>query len=482
MRKARLFWFRNDLRVVDNTALFHACQTDTPLFALYIITPKQWQQHHLAPIQADLIFRRLCFLKEQLSALNIPLIIKQRDGFDDVADCIAELVDELNIDKVFCNRQYAWNEVQRDLQVESRLALSAIPFRQFDDNCVLPPGSVTTKSGDYFKVFTPFRRAWLKIYLNDPSEVLPIPEVRKNMDGEMMDLVGRCSEQLQFSYPRTSSDAWHITDDDISVQLNDFCLLKAGIYKQNRDYPAQNGTSCLSPYLAIGAMSPRQCLAALKCHTGIFWENSESGAFTWWNELVWREFYHHLMAQVPRLSKNRAFHQWTEAIPWVNAPEQLKAWQLGRTGFPIVDAAMKQLLSTGWMHNRLRMIVACFLTKDLLIDWRFGDQWFIEHLIDGDFASNNGGWQWAASTGTDSQPYFRIFNPTLQGKRFDPQGSFIRAWLPQLRHVPDRFIHEPHLWTNEAQLDYPKPVVDHRFARQRAMDIFSAAKVTNSSE
>ncbi len=479
MRKARLFWFRNDLRVVDNTALFHACQTDTPLFALYIITPKQWQQHHLAPIQADLIFRRLCFLKEQLKTLNIPLIIKQRDDFDDVAECIAELVDELNIDSVFCNRQYVWNEVQRDLQVESRLALCAIPFRQFDDNCILPPGSVRTKGGDYFKVFTPFRRAWLKVYLNTPYAVQPIPEVRKDRGGDMRVLAGKCSEQLHFSYPRISSDAWHITDDDISVQLNDFSLHKAEAYRLRRDYPAQNGTSCLSPYLAIGALSPRQCLAALQYHAGSFWENSDSGAFTWWNELVWREFYHHLIAQVPRLSKNRAFYQWTEAIPWVNDPELLKAWQQGRTGFPIVDAAMKQLLSTGWMHNRLRMIVASFLTKDLLIDWRTGEQWFLEHLIDGDFASNNGGWQWAASTGTDSQPYFRIFNPTLQGKRFDPKGEFIRTWLPELRHVPERFIHEPHLWGNHAELNYPEPVVDHCFARQRAIDTFSAAKVTN---
>ncbi len=184
----------------------------------------------------------------------------------------------------------------------------------------------------------------------------------------------------------------------------------------------------------------------------------------------------HLLHRYPELSKNHPFQEYTQYVCWQDNPTLLKAWQEGKTGFPIVDAAMRQLRATGWMHNRLRMITASFLTKDLLCDWRAGEQWFMQHLIDGDFASNNGGWQWAASTGTDSQPYFRVFNPTLQGQRFDPKGDFIRTWVKELAKVPDKYIHTPHQWDSSGSLDYPLPIVDHKEARLLAIEAFKQAK------
>lgn len=207
-------------------------------------------------------------------------------------------------------------------------------------------------------------------------------------------------------------------------------------------------------------------------------ERREGGAFTWFNELVWREFYRHLIVSWPQLCKHRPFTAWTQWVKWRESPEDLAAWQQGKTGYPIVDAAMRQLNETGWMHNRLRMICASFLVKDLLIDWREGERYFMSQLLDGDLAANNGGWQWAASTGTDAAPYFRIFNPTTQGERFDPEGRFIRHWLPELAAVPDKDIHQPHRWADKHhhQLNYPLPIVDHKTARQNTLAAFEAAK------
>jgi deoxyribodipyrimidine photo-lyase len=205
-------------------------------------------------------------------------------------------------------------------------------------------------------------------------------------------------------------------------------------------------------------------------------DDSKSGAFCWLNEIIWREFYRHLIVAWPKLSRDQPFLGWTRNVMWQQSDSMLSAWQQGRTGYPIVDAAMRQLRQTGWMHNRLRMITASFLTKDLLIHWQAGEQWFMSQLIDGDLASNNGGWQWAASTGTDAQPYFRVFNPTVQGERFDPDGSFIRTWIHELRDVPDKYIHQPFLWDKAESLNYPKPIVDHKSARLRAIEVFKSAK------
>ncbi|WP_318490444.1 deoxyribodipyrimidine photo-lyase [Photobacterium leiognathi] len=471
-----IIWFRDDLRIVDNTALNHAIETGLPVIALFVATPMQWHEHHVAAIQIDLIHRRLRVLKQQLAELNIPLQVMQCNDFSESVDAIAEYCHQYRVVHVFANKQYPLNEQLRDEKLGVLLAQSGIKQSLFDDNYVLEPETILNREGELFKVFTPYRNAWIKRFSAEPS--YPVTTSKEVVLSDTTSAMLADSTDIQsLGYPVIESVLWPVDEEAILQRLDTFCVTKAQDYHQQRDFPAIDGTSCLSPFLAIGALSARQCVYQLLQHFPHALEvNKEDGAFTWLNEIIWREFYGHLLHRYPELSKNHPFQDYTQYVRWQDNPTLLKAWQDGKTGFPIVDAAMRQLRATGWMHNRLRMITASFLTKDLLCDWRAGEQWFMQHLIDGDFASNNGGWQWAASTGTDSQPYFRVFNPILQGQRFDPKGDFIRTWVKELAKVPDKYIHTPHQWDSSGSLDYPLPIVDHKEARLLAIEAFKQAK------
>ncbi|WP_318405327.1 deoxyribodipyrimidine photo-lyase [Photobacterium leiognathi] len=471
-----IIWFRDDLRTVDNTALNHAIETGLPVIALFVATPMQWHEHHVAAIQIDFTHRRLRVLKQQLALLNIPLQVIQCNDFSESVDAIAEYCHQHRVVHVFANKQYPLNEQLRDEKLGVLLAQSGIKQSVFDDNYVLEPETILNREGELFKVFTPYRNAWIKRFSAEPS--YPVTTNKEVALSDTTSAMLADSTDIQsLGYPVIESVLWPVDEEAILQRLDTFCVTKAQDYHQQRDFPAIDGTSCLSPFLAIGALSARQCVYQLLQHFPHALEvNKEDGAFTWLNEIIWREFYGHLLHRYPELSKNHPFQDYTQYVRWQDNPILLKAWQDGKTGFPIVDAAMRQLRATGWMHNRLRMITASFLTKDLLCDWRAGEQWFMQHLIDGDFASNNGGWQWAASTGTDSQPYFRVFNPTLQGQRFDPKGDFIRTWVKELAKVPDKYIHTPHQWDSSGSLDYPLPIVDHKEARLLAIEAFKQAK------
>ena len=271
-------------------------------------------------------------------------------------------------------------------------------------------------------------------------------------------------------------DLWTAGEHAALTRLGAFANQRIGAYKDDRDAPAINGTSVLSPYLAAGVLSPRQCLrAAMDANKGLY-TKGKKGPDAWINEILWRDFYKHFVVGFPHVVKRRPYKLDTEAIEWDENDELLGAWKDGRTGYPIVDAAMRQLEQTGWMHNRLRMIVAMFLTKDLFLDWRLGEKHFAEKLVDYDFASNNGGWQWSASTGADAAPYFRIYNPSSQSKRHDPEGAFIKKFVPELGDVPATKIHDPAEGGALFASDYPAPIVDHSQARERAIDAFKAIK------
>lgn len=264
----------------------------------------------------------------------------------------------------------------------------------------------------------------------------------------------------------------------MSRVVPEFMESKLAKYGRDRDYPAIKATSGLSPYLAIGAISPRWLVTQLLQHQPDIVVDTSLASFSWLNELIWRDFYKHLLFHYPDLVKGESFNPNYRSTVWPNNPEHFKAWCEGRTGYPLVDAAMRQLVETGWMHNRLRMVVASFLTKHLLIDWRLGEAFFMSHLIDGDFSANNGGWQWAASTGCDAMPYFRIFNPITQSKKFDSQGQFIRRYVHELSDIPNKEIHFPHsylLSRGEKERYYP-PLVDHKAARERALSFYKQIK------
>lgn len=468
-----LVWFRNDLRVTDNRALSAACEDpDAKVIAVFIATPEQWRKHDMAPRQATFIYQHLLKLQDALKDCGIPLYYQQCDLFSDSVNWLEKFAKEQQVDALFYNNQVEINEVERDAAVDKSLS-SELQIHRFNDSLMLPPGSVTTGGGEMYKVYTPFRRAFLQRLSESDTRSLPAPHARNKNHANT------AQEIKPFDYPQEEvGDDFPIGEDAARDRLRRFCRENVEDYIEQRDIPAIDGTSTLSPYLAIGVISPRQCFNRLRTEHPHMLEKNDGGAFGWLNELVWREFYRHLLATWPMLCKHQPFLAWTKGVRWRDASDDLQAWQQGKTGYPIVDAAMRQLNATGWMHNRLRMIVSSFLVKDLLIDWRSGERYFMSQLLDGDLAANNGGWQWSASTGTDSAPYFRIFNPTTQGERFDKQGKFIKAWVPELAEVPEKDIHQPHRWAEKHRrvIDYPKPIVDHARARKDTLAAFEAAK------
>ncbi|MGX9995034.1 deoxyribodipyrimidine photo-lyase [Vibrio sp. JZG120] len=468
-----LVWFRRDLRTLDHTAFKAALDSGQPVVACFIATPEQWREHHMAPMQADLIARRLEYLNDELESLNVPFLYKEVPSFSDCTEVISEWAKTLEATSVMANIHYEVNERELDAQVSEALASHDIDFELFHDKCVHPPTTVLNKQGEYFKVFTPFKRAWLTQFqmpaVTKPQEQAPLSSKLL----EQLEPI-RFSSDFTFSYPRESSEDWFASTNDVLKQLREFAREHSDAYKEDRDFPAIDGTSQLSPYLAIGALSPRQCIARL------YAENQQNdlteGKATWLSEIIWREFYQHLLVFEPKLVKGKGFIDWEDKIQWSYDEQAFERWKAGATGYPIVDAAMRQLNQTGWMHNRLRMVVASFLTKDLHIDWRWGEAYFMSKLVDGDFAANNGGWQWSASTGCDGQPYFRIFNPISQGEKFDSDGQFVRHWVPEIKSVPNKYIHKPWTWEGFSLLEYHKPMVDHKTEREITLRLFKSAK------
>ncbi|ACT57643.1 deoxyribodipyrimidine photo-lyase [Candidatus Liberibacter asiaticus] len=468
-----LVWLRNDLRITDNKALYAACHnSDAKVIAVFIATPEQWRQHGISARQSHFIYASLLQVQKSLSQKGIVFQYHQCSNFDDSIEWLDSYCLQQRVTKLFYNRQYEINEVRRDKLLEKRLQHRVI-CKSFDDSVLLPPGSILNHALQMYKVYTPFRKALIQNLVQADLRSLPVPAIR------LTGPVTPSNIPRFFDYPFQAIDPmFPIGEQNALHILRKFCKEKVYYYVEQRDIPAIQGTSQLSPYLSIGVLSPRQCWNRLKEEFVDLLIKPKSGAFSWLNELIWREFYRHLMAFYPSVCMGKPFIPWTEKIEWNKDSHLLQAWKQGYTGFPIIDAAMRQLNTIGWMHNRLRMITASFLVKDLLVDWRIGEEYFMSQLLDGDLASNNGGWQWAASTGNDSVPYFRIFNPTIQGKRFDPQGTFIRHWLPELNNVPTQYIHAPHSWLdkNDLSLNYPLPIVDHKKACHHTLNQYYAAK------
>lgn len=465
----QLMWFRNDLRVKDNSAL-SAAMLAGPTLALFVVTPEQWRRHDEAACKIDFWMRNLAALKAELQILGVPLLIRHAQTWDDIPAVLADTCRTHGVQHVHANEEYGINEGRRDTAVDAQLTASGTGFTCHVDQVLFAPGSILNRSGGYFQVFSQFRKAcWQRLHSSlPPCTGKPRPQQPLAVEGDDIPthIPGFCAPAPDLG------SLWPAGEQSALLRLQRFTDEALPDYHRQRDMPAYPGTSKLSPYLASGVLSIRQCLhAALQVNQGEF-DSGNEGVVTWINELLWREFYKHILAGFPRVSRHRAFRSETEAIPWRDAPEDLQAWQQGNTGFPLIDAAMRQLLATGWMHNRLRMVTAMFLTKNLLIDWREGERFFMRHLIDGDLAANNGGWQWSASTGTDAVPWFRIFNPVTQSRRFDPEGRFIRQWIPELAHLDNHDIHLPPQGTLFSSTRYPAPMVDLKSSRQRALEAF----------
>ncbi len=467
-----LVWFRRDLRVADNTALFHAARdADAGVIGLFVLTPAQWQKHDDASRKVKFWLDNLNELANRLAELNIPLLVEAGDSFNDVPGIIVDVATQHGYSAVYWNREYEVYETRRDERVELACRQSDIAVHQFHDRVIVPPKEIATKQGKFYSVFTPYRRVWDSRAV-EFLDVHPSPDRQPNMDVPASKVP---STVEGFELGTNGDELWPPGESEAQRRLAEFTE-RIAEYDEDRDIPAVNGTSQLSPYLAAGVISPRQCLAAAMAASNRK-NTGDGGASTWISELTWRDFYTHVMVACPRVSMHQPFKPKTSALPWRTDRDDFEAWTQGQTGYPLVDAGMRQLNRTGWMHNRLRMVTAMFLSKNLLIDWRWGEQYFMQQLIDGDLAANNGGWQWSASTGTDSVPYFRIFNPFSQSKRFDPDGTFIKQMCPELNDVPKAALHDPGKLTaaiQDQELEYPDFVVDYRQGRERALQAFKS--------
>ncbi len=456
--KAVIWWIRRDLRLQDNPALQAALNTGLPVIPLFILDPKLLQD---PPSRRQMfLFDALSHLDQALNILGNKLIIRQGNPFS----VLHQLFQEFPIEAIFAEEDYSPYANSRDGEIQR-----VLPLKLILGYLIHHPLHVMKADHTPYTVFTPFSKTWKAF----PKHIQPYPTPRH---------LPSCIHPIT-SLPLPQSTAlpnFPASESAAHQRLEAFIQEPIFQYSQGRNMLDQAGTSNLSPYLRFGLLSIRVAYqAALKAAASTSLAEEKKGVETWVNELIWREFYTSILYHFPKVLKE-AFYPQRRNIPWRNNPIEMKAWQAGLTGYPIVDACMRQLNETGWMHNRGRMIVASFLTKDLLHNWQLGEQYFMQQLIDGDPAANNGGWQWTAGVGTDAAPYFRIFNPILQSKKFDPQGNFIRIWLPELKHVPVQYLHEP--WTMPEDLQrtsrsiigkqYPAPIVEHAIVKERVMHAF----------
>ncbi|MGB0996837.1 MAG: deoxyribodipyrimidine photo-lyase [Pseudomonadales bacterium] len=466
-----LVWLRNDLRISDNPALHAACQRGE-VTCVFLVDNTQWQNHDMSPWRIAMTLRSVDCVSQQLAELGIELLIQHCDGFTNAAKHIVACAQQVQAQCVFFNAEIALNEQRRDNNVEDALKQNGIACERHQSFTHLPPGAVTKPDGGGYTVFTPFKKRWLAHPLANPAKPLapPKPQGAAVTPQQTPDVLG----QVQKDFGAT---LWQAGEVAAQRCLSDFVEQRATAYDQQRDLPLQPGTSQLSPHLAIGTISPGQCLHAAYNANNSCLAAGNPGLDTWISELIWREFYNHILAAHPRLSMGQAFHRETELLEWNHNDEWLARWQAGETGLPLVDAGMRQLNSTGWMHNRLRMVTSQFLAKHLFINWREGERYFMQNLVDGDLAANNGGWQWSASTGTDAVPYFRMFNPIRQAERFDPTGAFVRSQIPELAHTQGKSIFTP--WQYTENSGYPKPVVDLAQARDATLAAWKRIRNNN---
>ncbi len=464
-----LVWFRRDLRDFDHAALYHALKAAREVVCAFVFDREILDAlSDPADRRVEFIHASVAELQQALATQGGGLIVRHAVARDE----IPRLAAELRVDAVFFNHDDDPAAQARDAAVQAALQAAGVAVHHAKDTLIFEREEVLTGAGKPFSVFTPYKNAWLKALTPFHLRAYPVDRYVDRLVPQSTPLP--TLQEMGF-VPTNLRELGLPTGMRGGARLFDDFLGRIDRYQDTRDFPAVKGPSYLSVHLRFGTVSIRQLAAAA-------WQQGGRGAQTWLSELIWRDFYHQILWHRPEVAAGHAFKPQYDALPWPNPAGHFEAWCEARTGYPLVDAAMRQLNQTGYMHNRLRMVAASFLTKDLLVDWRLGERYFADRLIDFDLAANSGGWQWAASVGCDAQPWFRIFNPVTQSERFDPQGKFIRRYLPELARVPDRFIHAP--WTlpmAEQQKtgciigdDYPAPIVDHAVQRAQALALFKA--------
>ncbi|APJ03493.1 cryptochrome/photolyase family protein [Silvanigrella aquatica] len=461
-----IVWFRRELRFVDNAALDKAClcsKTIVPVFIfdtkiLSTLVDKQDKRVYF-------IFESLKEMEEELKTYGKSLVVRIGDPTVE----IPKLAQEFKADCVFTSNDYENYSIQRDYKVKTKLKDLNIQFISVKDQVIFEGTEVVKQNNLPYVVYTPYKNEWLKKAHENDFNCYSF-DFKKFINKENIHTVPFSWKLTEVGF--SPATLWLATGRKGALEKIKQFISKINDYSENRDYFSNNDTSNLSVHLRFGTISIREAFR-------FAFQYKSKGAEIWINELIWREFYKMILSEFPHV-ESMPFKKDLKDIPWENNEEFFEKWTKGQTGFPIVDAAMRHLNETGWMHNRLRMIVASFLTKDLLIDYRKGEQYFAEKLLDYDLSSNNGGWQWSASTGCDAQPYFRVFNPESQSLKFDPEGKFIRKLCPELSHLDNKNIHTPYKVTwnlfshhkNSGDLSYPKPIVEHDQQRLKAIAMF----------
>lgn len=426
-----LFWFRRDLRLHDNTGLYHALSSGLKVIPFFLFDKSILDKlEEKDDARVSFIHREISRIKDQLKELGSDLLVEHGTP----EEVFNQILENYPIREVYTNRDYEPQSIERDEKISQLLMSRKVEFFSFKDQVIFEQNEVVKDNREPYLVFTPYSKAWKKRLMEDPIKQFPSETLLSKM-------------QTQWEFPLPSLETLGFTPSQISFPPAESTHKKIIHYHQTRDYPAVDGTSKLGVHFRFGTISIREKA-----------KKAQILNETFLNELIWRDFYHMILFHFPHVS-HQAFKKEFDFIPWRNDIEEFKLWCLGKTGYPLVDAGMRELKATGYMHNRVRMVVASFLCKHLLIDWRWGEAWFARKLLDFDLASNNGGWQWAAGTGVDAAPYFRVFNPALQMEKFDKDLRYVKKWVPE---YGTRF--------------YPKPMVDHEFARKRCLEAYGVVK------
>jgi deoxyribodipyrimidine photo-lyase len=475
-----IVWFRQDLRLRDNPALCAAAATGRPVIPLYVLddeTPAQWRlggasrwwlHHSLSSLTRDLARRQ--------SSLCPKLILRSGNA----AEIVTAFAAETHAHGVYWNRCYEAYAVHRDRTIKEALLRAGVEARSFNASLLFEPWEVKTGSGTPFRVFTAFWRACARLPATPP---LPPPQQLEGL-GDASPASDDLAPWKLLPRPDWAAglrETWAPGETQARKRVRDFLENAIAGYRTARDLPGVEGTSRLSPHLHFGEIGPRQIRHAIESHVDA--KGGEADTETFLKELGWREFSYHLLFHYPDLPERPLRPEFAD-FPWRDDEAGLRAWQRGQTGYPIVDAGMRELWATGWMHNRVRMIVASFLVKDMMLPWQMGEAWFWDTLVDADLANNAASWQWVSGSGADAAPYFRIFNPVLQGERFDADGTYIRHWIPELAKLPAAALHAP--WKASPEVlakaglalgrDYPMPILDHAAARERALAAYAASR------
>ncbi|MGF1548631.1 MAG: cryptochrome/photolyase family protein [Thiotrichales bacterium] len=473
-----LVWFRQDLRLADNPALWHALQNNARIIPVYIHAPEEASNWTPGGAARWWLHHSLTALAQAFATRGARLIVRRGASLSSLLD----LLRESGADGVYWNRQYEPWATGRDRAVKTALREQGFTAESFNAALLHEPWTVANKAGEPFRVFTPFWKHCLEKGID--HTVLPAPDAIASPEIPLASLAPEALGLL----PKTRwdagfHDAWQPGETGAHTQLAKFLDAAIRTYAERRNFPDEPGTSRLSPHLHLGEIGPRQIVRAVLRTLGETSSVTAEGARVFLSEIGWREFAHHLLYHFPHTVSAPLDRRFT-GFEWSPNAAALRAWQLGRTGLPIVDAGMRELWTTGWMHNRVRMVVASLLTKNLLTPWQDGARWFWDTLVDADLASNTLGWQWTAGCGADAAPYFRVFNPVLQGEKFDPQGDYVRRWVPELARLPTRYLHQP--WTADRAtlsaagitlgVDYPRPITDLKASREAALARFERIK------